>query len=258
MGKDRLNVELEALRQEVARLRESERQYRHIVETAREGIWILDAHDRTCFVNARLAEMLGYTEAEMIGTPLLDFMDEEGKAIAQAKLKDRRQGISEQHDFRFRRKDGTYLWAIVSTDPIFDDDGRYEGVLGMITDITTRKKAEETLRRSEDRYRTVSEFASDWIYWRGPEGDLRYISPACKDVTGYGPEEFQASPALLDEVVLAEDRHVWQEHCLAPRHDRAHEPKVFRIVTKDGQSVSPEGKWLVSLGEFLHRVFHSL
>jgi len=235
MAKGRLKSELESLRQEVARLRESERQYRHIVETAREGIWVLDGQDRTRFVNARMAEMLGYTEAEMIGAPLLDFMDDEGKAIARAKLHDRRHGISEQHDFRFRRKDGTDLWAIVSTQPIFDDEGRYEGALAMITDITNRKLTEETLRRSEDRYRTVSEFASDWVYWRGPNGEVRYISPACKDVTGYSTEEFHASPALLDEVVLLEDRHVWQDHCHATRREKLHEPKVFRIVTKDGQ-----------------------
>ncbi|HUW82500.1 MAG TPA: PAS domain S-box protein [Phycisphaerae bacterium] len=235
MGKDPLNAELEALREQVARLRESERQYRHIVETALEGIWILDAQDRTRFVNGRMAEMLGYTKAEMIGAPLLDFMDEEGRAIARAKLQERRQGVREQHDFRFRRKDGTDLWAIVSTHAIFDDDGRYEGALGMITDITQRKTSEETLRRSEDRYRTVSEFASDWIYWRGPEGDMRYVSPACQDVTGYSPDEFHASPGLLDEVVLPEDRHVWQGHCHATGHEKRHEPKVFRIVTKDGQ-----------------------
>ncbi len=236
MGKDRLNAELEALRQEVARFRKSERQYRHIVETAREGIWILDAQDRSCFVNTRMAEMLGYTEAEMIGAPLLDFIDEEGEAVARAKLQDRRRGISEQHDFRFRRKDGTDLWAIVSTHPIFDENGRYDGVLGMVTDITERKQSEEVLRRSEDRYRTVSEFASDWIYWRGPDGDLRYISPACKDVTGYSPGEFHASPGLLDEVVLPDDRRVWQEHCHATRYEKLHEPKVFRVVTKDGQT----------------------
>ena len=235
MPKDRSNTELEALRQQVERLRDSERQYRHIVQTALEGIWILDAQDRTRFVNARMAEMLGYTEAEMIGAPLLDFMDDEGKAVAQAKLQDRRHGIGERHDFRFRRKDGTDLWAIVSTQPIFDDDGRYEGALGMITDITQRKQSEEALRRSEDRYRTVSEFTSDWIYWRGPEGDLRYISPACHDVTGYSADEFHASPGLLDEVVHPDDRHVWQEHCHTTRHEKRHEPKVFRIVTKGRQ-----------------------
>lgn len=234
MGKDPLNAELEALRQEVARLRESERQYRHIVETAREGIWVLDGQDLTRFVNARMAEMLGYTEAEMIGASLLDFMDDEGKVIAQAKLQGRRQGVREQHDFRFQRKDGTDLWAIVSTQPIFGDDGGYQGALKMITDITKRKEAEQALQRSEERYRMVSEFASDWIYWRGSEGDMRYVSPACQDVTGYAPDELRASPALLEQMVHPEDRHLWQEHCRASRHEKLHEPKVFRIITKDG------------------------
>ncbi|MBD1936000.1 PAS domain S-box protein [Microcoleus sp. FACHB-68] len=134
-------------------LRDSEAQYRRIVETATEGIWVLDAEGNTNFANHQIAQMLGYTPEEMIGQPLFAFMDEEGKALALENMERRRQGIKEQHDFKFCRKDGSHLWAIVSTNPIFDRAGNYAGVLGMITDITERKQTESALRESETQLR---------------------------------------------------------------------------------------------------------
>lgn len=129
-------------------LRASEAQYRRIVETANEGIWILDAENRTNFVNPKLAEILGYHPDEMFGRPLFDFMDEDGIALATQNLERRRQGITEQHDFKFKHKNGEDVWAWVSTNPILDAAaGQYLGTLGMITDITARKRAEQALQQ---------------------------------------------------------------------------------------------------------------
>ncbi|UQA54839.1 PAS domain S-box protein [Polyangium aurulentum] len=127
--------------------RDSEERYRMIVETASEGIWLLDGQGLTTFVNDRMAAMLGYTPEEMMGRHMNSFMDEEGIRAAERNFERRRQGIREKHDFRFQRKDGTDLWAIVSTNPILTDDGRFLGALGMITDITWRKQAEKEKER---------------------------------------------------------------------------------------------------------------
>src|SRR6185295_8610278 len=116
------------IRQKVeAALLKSEAQYRNIVDTAQEGIWLLDAEDRTSFVNQRLAEMFGYPPEEMLGRPVFDFMDEAFQKEAHTHLDRRRRGIREQYDFRFRRKDGTGLWTIVSANPVLDPNGQYVG-----------------------------------------------------------------------------------------------------------------------------------
>jgi PAS domain S-box-containing protein len=138
-------------------LREREEQYRRIVETADEGIWSIDAESNTTFVNQKMADMLGYSIGEMIGKPLFGFMDEEGIAIAQKNLERRQQGIAEQHDFKFRRKDGKDLWAMLSTNPLFDSKNRYLGALAMVTDVTERRKAEEVLRTSEQTLRQLAQ-----------------------------------------------------------------------------------------------------
>ena len=132
-------------------LRESEERFRRIVETALEGIWVLDPQGRTTFANARMAEMLGISVAEMPGRSVFDFIDPEDRSRTAARLKQRRQGIAEVFDLRFHRADGQELWAIVSASPYTDDRGIVVGILGMLTDITDRKRAEEELRNADRR-----------------------------------------------------------------------------------------------------------
>jgi diguanylate cyclase (GGDEF)-like protein/PAS domain S-box-containing protein len=127
-------------------LRESEERYRRMIETAEEGIWVVDSENKIIFMNKKIVQMLHYTVEEMIGKSFLEFTDEEGRALVEAKTKDGSRGQNDQYDFRFRRKDGTDLWAIMSTTPIFEEMGQYAGVLIMITDITERKRAEEQLK----------------------------------------------------------------------------------------------------------------
>lgn len=132
-------------------LRESEEKYRQIAETAQEGIVVTNAAGIITFANVRLAEILGYTADEIIGRPYADLMDDEWRRMARAKANRRRLGIAEQYDFKFARKDGTSIWAIVAANPVFDAHGAIVGSLGMITDITDRKRTEEALREAHDK-----------------------------------------------------------------------------------------------------------
>jgi PAS domain S-box-containing protein len=141
-------------------LRESEEKYRCIVETADEGIWMIDAEGKTTFVNQKMADMLGCTVEEAIGQSLFAFMDAEGIAIAQAILNRHRQGISEQLDFKFLRRDGSELWTMVSINPLPDKEGRYIGALAMVADITDRKQTEAALQQSEAKFRSLYELTS--------------------------------------------------------------------------------------------------
>jgi two-component system, cell cycle sensor histidine kinase and response regulator CckA len=129
-------------------LRESEEKYRGIVETMTEGVWVLDQDNRTAFVNQQMAAMLGCGVEEMLGRDVLDFKDEEARAIALQKLERRRQGITEQYDSTFQTKDGRRLTVLISTRPLWDGSGRYAGSLGIITNITERSLLEERLHQA--------------------------------------------------------------------------------------------------------------
>ncbi len=143
-------------------LRESEEKYRTIIETANEGIWTLDASGKTNYVNAHMAQMLGYTEEEMLGRYLFDFMDKDAHIEVETYLERLKNGSKEVHDFKLSRKDGTCLYTIFSTSPIFDARGEYTGVLGMFADITERKRAEE-LRIEKERLEYASRAKSDFL-----------------------------------------------------------------------------------------------
>ena len=119
-------------------------QLTRLFETANEGIWTIDAETKTTFVNPTMAGMLGYTVEEMQGRSVYDFMREELRAGAAPHIADRLQNVAEQLDIELCRKDGSPLWAIMATNPIRDKTGNVVGALAMITDITSRKRAEES------------------------------------------------------------------------------------------------------------------
>jgi PAS domain S-box-containing protein len=144
-------------------LRDSEKKYRTIVDTAHEGIWAVDLDNVTTYVNQRAAEMLGYDAAQMLGRSAFDFMDpsvhEEAREIAAR----RRAGTNEQFDFRLRHKSGAAIWVSVAASPLTDEDGRVIGAIYMMSDITARKRAERALVESEAKIRALVHGTPDLI-----------------------------------------------------------------------------------------------
>src|SRR5680860_103803 len=128
-------------------LKESEKKYRQIVETAQEGIWLVDKENRTTFVNNKLCEILGYTRAEMIGKGIFTLMDAKGKNIVEKLLLRKEDICTRQSKFKFFSKSGKEIWTRISSNPLFDEAGIYKGSLAMITDITESKKADEKLEK---------------------------------------------------------------------------------------------------------------
>ena len=161
-------------RQAEEALRESEEKYRQLVELAQEGIWAIDAGGKTTYVNPRMAGMLGYTVEEMQGVHLYSFMDNGRKAIAAENMERRRQGITEDHEFEFITKGGKRIHAALATAPITDENGVYRGALAVVSDITGRRRAEASLKESENKYRTLVENIPEKIFIK--DASLAYVS----------------------------------------------------------------------------------
>lgn len=136
---------------------ETDARYRQIVENAQEGIWTIDVNNKTNFVNQKMADLLGYTPAEMIGKELFDFVDAAEKEFLIACMERRRKGAQENLNIRYKRKNGDDFWANISANPILDDEGQYKGALAMVIDITQRMASEEALKISEANLRTIFE-----------------------------------------------------------------------------------------------------
>ena len=157
---------------------------------------MVDSGAKTRYVNQRTADMLGWTIDEMIGVSLFDFAFDEERQALETRFAHRRHGKKEQYDGRFRRKDGSALWAIVSVSPAFDDQGAFQGSLAMITDITDRKRIETELHASERRFRRLIENSLDCIVLIGDDGRVLVASPAITPLLGYTSEEFVGQDAF--------------------------------------------------------------
>ncbi len=105
-------------------------------------------------------------------------------------------------------------------------------------EIVERKQVEETLRESEEAYRTVANFTYDWEYWLAPDGNLRYISPSCERHTGYTAEEFQQDPTLMNKITHPDDRDHLAGHVVVDQDEapKSHQHHIdFRIITRGGE-----------------------
>ncbi len=100
------------------------------------------------------------------------------------------------------------------------------------------KKHQQEIAESERRFRTLSEFSQDWDYWISENGEIIFISPSCKKITGYAQEEFIERTALLNEIIYPEDEEFFRDH-LKDFRSQEHFEIEFRIISKDGSI-----KWL--------------
>ena len=148
-------------------LQDSEQRFKQLVDVAQEGIWVADDRGIITYVNKRLADLLGYGNGSLLGRPVYDFIEAESRSGAQRTLS-RKASPGHNQDLRFRRRDGTQLWGLVSSSPILGKDGALVGTVGMVTDITERKRAEDQLRRSADRLAMLHDMDQAILAARSP------------------------------------------------------------------------------------------
>ncbi len=107
-------------------------------------------------------------------------------------------------------------------------------IVALMFHLRKSRKMQTALQASEQRYQTVADYTYNWEYWSAPDGTLNYISPACETVTGHSPREFIENPSMMHEIVVSEDRRVWDEHDHAACTDMGMKEIQFRIRRADG------------------------
>jgi PAS domain S-box-containing protein len=167
-----------------AALGRSEQWFRRIVETAAEGVWVIDAGSRTLYANRRMGELLGLAADGMLGRFPNDFLFPEDLEEARSLFRLKRQGDDRPFDFRLRRTDGSAVWCRIGNRPLFDDGGQFVGVLGMFSDVTDRKKLEEALGTSERHYRTLADAVPGIVFTSEADGRCDYCNRGWYDHTG--------------------------------------------------------------------------
>ncbi len=178
---------IDATEQVISRrkIEESENRYRQIVETAQEGIWVIDENDKTTFVNNKMCEIFECTEDEMLGKDIYFFMDDEYKKIATGLMEKKKEGHAGQKHFKYISKSGNEVWTNLSANPLFDEKGVYKGSLAMVTDITQSKKAEKRDQFQATLLNTIGQatIATDML------GKINFWNKAASAIYGWTEEE---------------------------------------------------------------------
>ena len=190
---------------------EDDEKYRRIVDAAHEGIGLMDAEGNVTYLNERLTYMLGCRKEEILGRCLFDFMEHTANGEREQFLAESTQGMRCEHDFRFRRADGSTLWALMTASRISGDDGRFLGALAMVTDITARREVEAALRKSEERYRSLFERVPVGLYRVQSAGSILDCNDALAEMLRFPNREALLATDPRGLFVDDEAFQRWQE-----------------------------------------------
>lgn len=219
-----------------------------ILEAIPDGVYIVDQHFNIEYINPVIERDFGKIQ----GRKCHQYFHNRTESCPWCKNEEVFAGRSVNWEWHLDKNDRYY--EIFDT-PFENSDGSISK-FEIFHDITKRKRAEEALRESEKRFRTVADFTYDWESWNGPDGKYIYVSPSCQRITGYSAEEFMKDPGLFMKVVHPDDRESISMH--VKRHsdmERAGDNHInFRIITKgdDVRWIShycqpvydEEGNWL--------------
>jgi two-component system, cell cycle sensor histidine kinase and response regulator CckA len=238
------NLKLVASRRRLARanakLRKSERWVRLLLDSTAEGIYGLNLEGSFTFCNAAALAMLGYAGVgELLGRNAHDLihhtradgesypMDESGVFLAI-----REDRGSHTEDGIFWRADGTSFSAESWSYPV-RKDGTLVGAVVTFVDITERKRAQEALKASEKRFRSLIENSRDIVAIVEPEGTIRYVNPSVEGALGFRPEDLVGKDAFL--LVPPEDASLLKSR-MAERTaaETPVAPISFRLRHRDG------------------------
>jgi len=177
-------------------LHESEALYRLLANNIADVIWTADAEARITYVSPSIKRVLGYTVEETMKLKISDILTpdstEQARRFVKWQMKTFARGVQyppASMTLEHVRKDGSTVWAEVMLSFMQDKNGNVTGIMGATRDITERRKAEEALRESEEKYRQHFENVSDVIFSYDREFRILSMSPSVKRMLGYSPEE---------------------------------------------------------------------
>ncbi len=228
-------------------LRASEGKFRTLVDQSADGVFLMNEMGKILEWNSREAHITGISRAQALGSYAWDIQyriipPERRSLYSPERLKagflagfltEKSPNLGKPVDIEIVSATGERKFIQQTT---FLVDGQSEKRLGAIVrDITEQKRAEQKLRESEERFRTVADFTYDWEYWLDENQQLVYISPSCEYITGYTRDHFLKDRELLQRIVYPDDREIYEAHLHEEFHHMDGKALDFRIITANGE-----------------------
>jgi len=266
-------------------LRESEERYRQLVETMNEGLAMADHDYLFTFVNERFAEMLGYSREEMLGCHLLEFVHGDYQDFMKEQMAKRRGGETKSYEIDWLAQDGRRVYTLISPRVFFDSQGQFTGSLGVLTDITDRKRAEEALqkahaelelrvrertaellstneqlkreiedrkrveeelRQSETRYRHLINSIPSIVYRGYQDWSVDFMDEKVELLTGFSMEEFNSRKKKWSDLVVESDFEIAKRAFVQALKTNKFYVREYRIETKFGEIL-----WIQDRGQIV-------
>jgi PAS domain S-box-containing protein len=174
------------------KVKESEEQYRTLVETSQDGISLMDLKGQMIFVNSRKATMVGAKDPiELVGQNAFNLLTAPSVEKVYSIMPELMQkGYFDALEAEVRRLDGSTFIAEFNVTMLNDSQGNPKYLMDTMRDITERKKAEKALRESEERYRTIIEAFPEIIMVSDLEGNIIFANNALERITGITPADY--------------------------------------------------------------------
>ena len=240
-------------------LRESEEKFRLIAEKTTDVIWLMDLTGKSLFVSPSVEKFTGFTVPEYLQQTIDNRFTPESAALAKRLfaekisqyLKNQSQlnGASYTLELEYVCKDGGTKWGELIITPYFLDQHDFVGIHGVTRDVTQRKLTELALRKSEEKFRLLSENATDVIWTFDLESEkFTYFSPSVQLTRGYTPAE--AMQISLKDTLVPEsyDRAMVQlKEGLQRETQTGMDPDRYRLmefeeICKNGSTIITEAK----------------
>ena len=235
-------------------LKESERKYRQLAETAQDYIVIHDLEGKIIYINQAGLAFSGYEEEEILHHPVAEFVPPDQRDTFLKRREKREKGDHQRHLYQteFMNKAGERVPVEVSSSPIVSN-GKVESVLLVARDIRERVEAERALRESEEKFRSLVDQAAEMLFLHDLEGGIMEVNEASIENTGYSRDELEdmsvfdidpdardrddkmnywKSLAPQDPPVTFESRHRRKDGSLYPV-----EVTMSKVALKDGDFI---------------------
>ncbi|HOO37975.1 MAG TPA: PAS domain S-box protein [Deltaproteobacteria bacterium] len=250
-------------------LRRSEARYRVLAENSSDVIWTMTLEGVFTYVSPSVQALTGFTPDEVLQISLEKYVVPESLSLIlrelemQLSMPAEKRSSSQVLELRQYTKDGSIIDIETTTTWILDDSGEPVGLQGSTRDISDRKKAEDALRQSEERFRDLAELLPETVYETDENGKLTYVNQISFKKFGYTQEDFEQGVSVFDMLIpsdhekgmknierIKEGTHLGLSEYEALRSDGSTFPSLVHstAILKDGKPSGLRG-FLIDISE---------
>ncbi|MGD0765675.1 MAG: PAS domain S-box protein, partial [Dehalococcoidia bacterium] len=235
------NEMTQALLNRTEKLVQSEQQFRDVLEVSRDLVYKLNMETRTYdYISPSASDLLGFTPEEVAAMGLAGIRERfhpEDRERFRTFPRDLPEGGDEHRmaqaiEYRWKCRDGEYRWLSDNRAIVRDEDGKVLAVVGTVRDITSRRQAEEALRQSEEKFRSLSASVPVGVYSTDLDGKFIYVNEHLADTHGVRPEELLGRIWSTD--IHPDDRRAAVTAALEAGRELRTFSSEHRIVRPDG------------------------